>query len=107
MLERIICLFCCLLCAFPLFVVSKYDKEGNEPMGFWTNDKSLKSKVKNVSEYNKEMASLYKKCAYALVLAGLGGLIHPMVGLVLLGLECTVGIWVVYRCYKKTLAKYS
>ena len=53
MLERIICLFCCLLCAFPLFVVSKYDKEGNEPMGFWTNDKSLKSKVKNVSEYNK------------------------------------------------------
>lgn len=107
MLERIICLFCCLLCAFPLFVVSHYDKDGSEPMGFWTNDKSLKSKVKNVPDYNKEMAALYKKCAYALVLAGGVCLIHPMAGLVLLGVECTVGVWVVYRCYKKILAKYS
>ena len=107
MLERIICLFCCLLCAFPLFVVSKYDKDGNEPMGFWTNDKSLKSKVKNVSDYNQEMAALYKKYAYALVLAGVGGLIHMMVGLVLLGVVCTVGIWLLYRGYKKILAKYS
>lgn len=107
MLERIVMLFCCLLCAFPLFVVSKYDKDGNEPMGFWTNDKSLKSKVKNVSEYNKEMAALYKKYAYALVLAGVGGLIHMMIGLVLLGVVCTVGIWLLYRGYKKILAKYS
>lgn len=107
MLERIIMLFCCLLCAFPLFVVSKYDKDGNEPMGFWTNDKSLKSKVKNVSDYNQEMAALYKKYAYALVLAGVGGLIHMMVGLVLLGVVCTVGIWLLYRGYKKILAKYS
>lgn len=37
MLERIIIMFCCLLCAFPLSVVSKFDKDGNEPMGFWAN----------------------------------------------------------------------
>ncbi|MBR2408538.1 MAG: hypothetical protein IKB07_06240 [Lachnospiraceae bacterium] len=107
MLERIICLFCCLLCAFPLFVVSKYDKDGSEPIGFWTNDKSLKSKVKNVHDYNREMAALYKKYAYALVLAGVGGLIHMMVGLVLLGVVCTVGIWLLYCGYKRILSKYS
>ncbi len=107
MLERIIMLFCCLLCAFPLLVVSKYDKDDNEPMGFWANDSSLKSKVKNVSEYNREMAALYKKFAYVLVLAGVGALIHPMVGLVVLGVVCTIGIGVLYRGYKKILAKYS
>lgn len=107
MLERIICLFCCLLCAFPLFVISKYDKDGSEPIGFWTNDKSLKSKVKNVHDYNREMAALYKKYAYALVLAGVGGLIHMMVGLVLLGVVCTVGIWLLYCGYKRILSKYS
>lgn len=107
MLGRIIVLFCCLLCAFPFFVVSIYDKEGGDPIGFWTNDRNLKSKVKDVPAYNNEMAALYKKYAIALVLAGVGCLIHPMVGLVLLGLECTVGIWLVYRCYKKILAKHS
>lgn len=106
MLGRIIGLVCCLLCAFPLFVVSIYDKDGIEPISFWANDSSLKSRVKNVNAYNKEMAALYKKCALAFVLAGVGCVVHLMVGIILVGLECTVGIWLVYRSYKKILNKY-
>ncbi len=107
MVGRIIGLISCLLCSVPFFIISTYDKDSREPITFWSGDESLKKKVINVSEYNKEMANLYKKCAIAFVIAGIGFLLVPAAGIILILLECTVGIYVVYKKYKDILGRYS
>ena len=65
MVGRIIALVSCLMCAFPFFIIAAYNKNSREPITFWSGDTTLKAKVKNVQEYNREMAVLYKKCALA------------------------------------------
>lgn len=107
MVERIIGLVACLMCAVPFLIISKYDKSSREPITFWSGDTTLKEKVKNASAYNEEMAFLYKKCAIAFVLTGAGFLAWPILGVALLCFDCSLGIYLVYRCYKKILGKYS
>lgn len=107
MVGKIICLVSCILCAVPFMIISKYDKNSSTPIGFWSGDTSLKDKVKNVKEYNVEMAALYKKCVYAFLLTGASFLIMPVIGYILVCFDCTIGIYIVWRCYKKILNRYS
>lgn len=107
MLGRIIALVSCLMCAFPFLVIATFNKDSKEPINFWSGDTTLKDKVKNAHEYNIKMADLYKKCAIAFVITGIGFLTVPLVGVVLLCFDCTLGIYIVYRNYKKILEKYS
>lgn len=107
MLERIVGFVACLMCAIPFLIIKKYDKDSRDPISFWSGDRTLKSKVINTAEYNREMSGLYRKCAYAFLLAGVGCMILPVVGYVMIGLECTVGFYLVWRCYKKILRRYS
>lgn len=107
MVERIVGFVACLMCAIPFMIISKYDKDSRDPIGFWSGDKTLKSKVKNIVEYNKEMAGLYGKCAYAFLLAGVCCMILPALGYFVICLECTVGFYVVWRSYKSILKRHS
>ena len=107
MIGGIIGFISCLMCAVPFIIISVYGKDSRDPINFWSGDTTLKSKVKNVSDYNKEMADLYKKCAIAFLVTGVGMMIKLGLGMVMLGFDCTVGIYLVYRCYKKILGRYS
>lgn len=107
MAGRIISFISYLLCAVPFWVIAKYQKDSKDPISFWSGDTSLKDKVKDVSAYNREMAALYNKYAWAFAGAAVGGAVHPLIGVVVLALACTVGIFLVYRAYKKILKKYS
>ncbi|MBO5303098.1 MAG: hypothetical protein J6A92_03510 [Lachnospiraceae bacterium] len=107
MVGRIIALVSCIMCAVPFFIISTYGKDSFEPINFWSGDTTLKSKVKNIREYNENMAEMYKKCAVAFLFTGIGFVVVPILGIVMLCLDCTVGIFVVYRKYKKILSRYS
>lgn len=106
MIGNIVGLISCLMCAFPFFILSVYGKNSNEPINFWSGDTTLKSKVKNVKEYNKEMAKLYKKYAIAFCITGIACLILPVIGIIMICLDCTLGIYLVYRNYKKILGAF-
>lgn len=106
MFGRIVGFIACIMCAFPFFVISTYNKDSKDPITFWSGDNTLKSKVKNVQRYNNEMALLYKKCAIAFLITGFGFLVVPFIGVLLLCFDCTLGIYLVYRCYKKILGLY-
>lgn len=106
MAERIIGILVCVLCAFPFYALS-LNKNSHEPINFWSGDSSLKDKVQNVAAYNKEMSALYKMYAVAFVIAGLVYLIYPLAGFALLLLDCTAGIYALYKGYKRILHKYS
>ena len=105
--ARIVGLICCILCAVPFLIISAYNKDSREPIPFWSGDTTLKSKVKNIPEYNKAMALLYRKCAIAFLVTGLGFLVMPAIGIVMICLDCTIGIYIAYRNYKRVLALYE
>lgn len=107
MVGKIIALIACLMCAVPFLIISIYEKDSREPVSFWSGDMSLKSKVTNVREYNREMCGLYQKCAIAFLITGISFLVSGVAGVVLLCFDCTFGIYVVYRRYKVILSKYS
>ena len=107
MVGNIIGAACYLLCALPFWVIAKYQVNSKDPISFWSGDTSLKNKVKNVPDYNREMAALYKKYAWTYVAAAVAGVIHPLAGVAILVPVCLGGIFVVYRVYKKILQKYS
>lgn len=107
MIERIILCFCSLLCAFPFYAFPMIGKDSREPMSFWTGDTSLKGKVLDVKAYNLAMFRLYKKYGAVFVVAAVCSAVYPLAGLVILLLNSTLGIYLVYRKYKSILAKYS
>jgi hypothetical protein len=107
MVGQIIALISCLMCAFPFWIIAKYNKDDKEPIGFWTGDESLKSKVKDVPGYNAEMALLYKRYGTIFAVTGIAFVLYSIAGIVLLCLDCTLGIYLVYRQYKRILKSYS
>lgn len=107
MVGRIIGMISCLLCAIPFEVIAKYNCDSDEPISFWSGDSSLRDRVLQVADYNREMAVLYRKYAISWVIAALLFLIYPMAGVILCLLDCSVGIYLVYRAYKKILNRYS
>ena len=107
MIGRIIGIACCLLCAFPFLIISWDAKNSQAPINFWSGDNSLKNKVENVKEYNSKMAELYQKCSLVFVASGIIFFILPVMGVVYIVLECTIGIYFVWKSYKKILGAYS
>ncbi len=98
-----------LMCSFPFLIISLCNKENEiTPIVFWAGSESeLKNQVKDIKGYNREMAALYMKCAIAFICGGVGALVYPMIGIVILVFNCTLGIYLVFRNYKRILLKYS
>ena len=96
MVGRIVGLISCVMCAVPFLIISIYNKDSKEPINFWSGDTTLKGKVRNVKDYNREMALLYKRCAIAFLITGMGFLVTPIVGVVLICFDCTLGIYLMY-----------
>lgn len=108
MAGRIICAFSCLLCAFPFFMAGYLGKMSRDPMYFWSgSEKQVKALVKNVPEYNREMIRLYRRFGLAFLTAALLSAVYPMAGVALIFINCTLGLWLMWRGYKAALKKYS
>jgi len=107
MFGKIVGLISGLMCAFPFWIIGTFNKDSREPISFWSGDTSLRTKVTNVKEYNNEMAKLYRKYALALFGMGIAFFLTPYLGVAVLVFNCTLGIYIVYRAYKKILGKYS
>lgn len=107
MVESFVCLIACIMCAIPFLIISRYDKTSQTPIPFWSGDTSLKSKLKDVQGYNQQMAKLYGKCALAFIITGVCFFFLRELGIALLIFDCSVGIYIVYRCYKRILARFS
>lgn len=106
-LGQIIYCFCCLACALAFILIPLLNKETNEPIGFWSGDTSLKDKVNDVKEYNKEMSKLYMYYGLCYVVISLLVFISFTVSVILLIFGMTIGIFIVYKIYKRILNKYS
>lgn len=107
MIDNIIGLIACIMCSLPFLIIGHFGKTSQTPLAFWSGDNSLKDKITDLPAYNAEMSGLYIKWGLSYLITGIACLFHMVLGLLLLAAECTVGIYLVYRCYKKILGKYS
>ena len=105
---RIIGCFSCIFCALPFFYIAWEGLQKNAaPLAFWAGDDTLKDKLADVPAYNAEMARLYRLYAIAFMLAGVFCLIFPPVGIALIVLNSTAGIYALYRSYRSIFRKYK
>lgn len=107
MAGRIVGLISCVMCAIPFLIIAIYNKDSKEPINFWSGDTTLKGKVRNVKDYNREMALLYKRYSIAFLITGICFIVTPIVGVILIGFDCTLGIYLMYKNYKRILSLYS
>lgn len=107
MVGRIVGLISCVMCAVPFLIIAIYNKDSKEPINFWSGDTTLKEKVKNVKDYNREMALLYKRCSIAFFITGISFIAAPIAGAILICFDCTLGIYLMYKNYKRILNLYS
>lgn len=106
MAEKIIgCLVACLVSG-AFFLVSMMGND-REPVTFFSDDTSLKDKVRDIPAYNREMKRTYRLYAYVYLLAGVLFMINSLYGFVLMGVNITAGLLCVYLCYRKILKRYS
>ena len=53
--EGIVECICCVLCGLPFLIMGHFNKNSVEPITFWSGDKTLKEKLKDIQGYNSEI----------------------------------------------------
>ena len=48
MVGRTVCLVSYLLCAFPFIIIGVFNRDSKGPINFWSGDKTLKDKVRDI-----------------------------------------------------------
>lgn len=96
----------CYVCG-SFLMIAVYNKDSKEPINFWSGDTTLKGKIRNVKDYNREMALFYKRCSITFLITGIGFIVIPIVGAILICFDCTLGIYLMYKNYKTILNLYS
>lgn len=107
MISSIITFGAFLLCAIPFYIIALCEKNSTEPITFWTGDETLKSKVKNIPAYNLAMSRIYLVYAITLTLGAVLSFITLIGSVIIICLDLTVGLYLLYRKYKKILSTYS
>lgn len=105
---RIISCFSCILCALPFLYLAWEGKQKNAaPLAFWAGDNTLKDKVKDIPAYNAEMSRLYRRYGTSFALYGFLFLLNSPIAIIAVCLDCTLGIYLLRRAYRKILAQYT
>lgn len=107
MAERIIVFIVSVLCYLPWFYIGTFQKDSEDPISFWSGDTSLKEKVKDVKHYNLEMAQLYRRFSWLFLFSMIVSPFYPFAAVALLCAGSLIGIFFLYRSYKRILSKYS
>ena len=106
MAERIILSLCSLLSAGLFFLMGYLCRISSAPVPFWTGSgEKLKVAVTDVSGYNRKMGEAYRRYGALWCLCAGVGAARPMAGIVGIGLMCTLGLFLLYRYYRKALAE--
>lgn len=107
MAGQIIGCISCVLCALPFLLIARYQPRSGEPIAFWSGDESLRDRVRDLPAYNRAMSRLFRRLGLSFLFSGMMMLVWDLAGLILLGLTCTVGIYLVWRGYRRALAAYA
>lgn len=106
MADRILIALSCLLCAGAFFLVGYLCKISAAPVQFWAGSEGkLKSVIKDVPGYNRRMGAIYRWYGLAWLTNAVLGAVSPLAGITGIGVLCTLGLYLLYRMYRKSLSE--
>ena len=105
--SKLILIFVSILCAVPFYAIAFFGKNSKDPIPFFSGDKTLKDKVKNVKRYNLEMFKLYSFYATVFMFAAISTIFYHPLGTFILIFNSTFGLIPLYIRYKLILKKCS
>lgn len=107
MAEKLIVGLCGILCAAPFLILGFWGRNSKTPLNFWSGDTSLSEKICDVAAYNRAMSRMYLFYGGVLLLTACFAIWSVAVVVSLWVAEFTLGLYLLYRCYKKLLVKYG
>ena len=108
MAGRILIFLSCLLCAGPFLLLRYQCSISTNPVQFWTgSEERLRQVVKDVPLYNQKMGAAFQRYGLCWLIAAALGAVSPPAGILGIGVLCTLGLYLLYRSYRKTLLKCS
>lgn len=93
-------------CAVLFYSIGVYAQKLKKPMWFWSGSEVDASQIRDVKQYNKENAVMWKLYSLWYLAAGLAKIWNSVVALILLVLSCVVGIPLLVCSYSKIEKKY-
>ena len=108
MAGRIILALCCLLCASGFFLAGYLTRISSAPVQFWTgSEEKLKETLQDVPGYNRKMGTAFRLYAAAWLFCDLLGAAYPPAGVLGITALCTLGLYLLYRRYRKIVSDCS
>ena len=107
MAEKIIMILCCVLCGLPFWLLATVGRKGKEPLNFWSGDDRLKAKIEDVAAYNHAMGKMYFVYGSLFILAAVLAVFSMAAAVVLLILNCTLGLFLIYKGYGRILRRFE
>ncbi len=108
MAGRIIIFLSCLLCAGAFLLLRYLCGISAKPVQFWTgSEEKLKQIITDVPLYNRKMGAAFQWYGLCWLIAAALGALFPRAGILGIGVLCTLGLYLLYRSYRKTLLKCS
>ena len=105
MAEKVIMILCCVLCGLPFWILAAVGRKGKEPLNFWSGDESLKAKIEDVAAYNNAMGKMYFVYVSVFILSAVLAFFSMAVAVILLILNCTLGLFLIYKCYGRIVRR--
>ena len=105
MAEKIIMILCCMLCGLPFWLLAAVGRKGKEPLNFWSGDDRLKAKIADVAAYNHAMGKMYFVYGSLFILAAVLAVFSMVAAVVLLILNCTLGLFLIYKGYGRIVRR--
>lgn len=108
MAGRIIIFLSCLLCASAFLLLRYLCSISANPVQFWTgSEERLRQVVKDVPLYNRKLGAAFQRYGLCWLIAAALGALFPPAGILGIGVLCTLGLYLLYRSYRKTLLECS
>ena len=93
-------------CAFLFYGIGIYAAKSKKTMWFWSGAEVDPTTITDVGAYNRENARMWKLYSLWYIAAGLAAIWNTIVAVVLLVLNCSVGIALLVASYNKIHEKY-
>ena len=103
----IIILAVCWACALIFIAIALWAFKRKKPIHFWSGSTVKPEEITDVPAYNKENAIMWAVYAACFLLIGVMGLISTAAAGIFLTIVCTVGVYALYKNYKRIYNKYA
>ena len=97
----------CWVCSLIFGVVALSGFKSRDPMGFWIGRAVKPDEIADIPAYNRANGLMWTIYAVCIAMTGIISIFNIIAGIILFGLICAPGLFVVYFIYRHIYKKYK